>query len=183
MTHIDVRSALQSALHGQNSDLVTRPTGAAVRTIIEQRIAGLADGTVVYLDFTNIRILDRSCADEFVAKLIGPMAADQSQHEGYVIINGLTEDHLEAIEGVLEAHGLALVVQFADGISRLVGRVSAIERRCWEIVTRSGTAATDIIASTLGLPFDDCNELLDSLAQRRLLRRDADRYFALGTAA
>lgn len=183
MTHIDVRSALQSAMDGGNSDLVTRPTGAAVRTIIERRIAGLADGTVVYLDFTHIRILDRSCADEFVAKLVGPMTDEQSQHEGYVVLNGLTEDHLEAIESALEAHGLALVVQFADGISRLVGRVSSMERRCWEIVTRSGTAATDSIANALGLPVDDCSELLDSLAQRRLLRRDADRYVALGTAA
>jgi hypothetical protein len=183
MTHIDVRSALHSAMHSSNSDLVTRPTGAAVRTIIEGRIAGLADGTVVYLDFTNIRILDRSCADEFVAKLVGPRAADQAQHEGYVILNGLTEDHLDAIESALEAHGLALVVQFADGISRLVGQVSSMERRCWEIVTRGGHAATELIATALGLPFDDTHELLDSLAQRRLLRRDADRYFALGTAA
>jgi hypothetical protein len=183
MTHIDVRSALQSALDPSKSDLVTRTTGAAVRTIIEHQIAGLADGTVVYLDFTHIRILDRSCADEFVAKLIGPMAEEHSQHEGYVIINGLTEDHLEAIEGVLEAHELALVVQFADGVARLVGHVNELERRCWEIVSRGGTVATDLIASTLGLPFDDCHELLDSLAQRRLLRRDADRYAALGTAA
>jgi hypothetical protein len=183
VTHIDVRSALESALHTQNSDLVTRPTGAAVRTIIERRIAGLADGTVVYLDFTHIRILDRSCADEFVAKLVGPMAASQSQHEGYVVLNGLTEDHLDAIEGVLEAHGLALVVQFEDGVSRLVGQVSSMERRCWEIVTRSGTAAIDLIAETLELPVEDCHELLNSLAQRRLLRRDDDRYVALGTAA
>lgn len=183
MTHIDVRSALQSSVRGPYSDLVTRPTGAAVRMVIEHQIAGLADGTVVFLDFSHIGILDRSCADEFVAKLLIPMTSAHPAHDGYVVINGLTEDHLEQIEAVLNAHDLALVVQLPGGPTRLVGMVTDAERRCWDLVMAQGATPTATIANRTGLPTEDCQQLLDGLARRRLLRRDANGFAPLGAAA
>jgi hypothetical protein len=187
MTHIDVRSALRASVQGPYSDLVTRPTGAAVRMVVEHQIAGLADGTVVFLDFSHIGILDRSCADEFVAKLLLPMTSAHPAHDGYVVINGLTEDHLEQIEAVLNAHDLALVVQLPGGPTRLVGMVTDAERRCWELVMQQGATqgATPAaaIASGTGLATEDCQQLLDGLARRRLLRRDAKGFAPLGAAA
>ena len=183
MTHIDVRSALQSSVIGDFSDLVTRHTGAAVRTVIERQIAGLANGTVVFLDFTHIGVLDRSCADEFVAKLMLPLTDDHPAREGYVVFHGISDFHVETIESVLEAHGLALVVQFADGATRLVGAVSEAERRCWELVMQQGSAPADAVATETGLPGELCRAMLEGLARRRLLRRDADCFLPLGTAA
>jgi hypothetical protein len=183
VTHIDVRSALQDSVVGDFSDLVTRRTGAAVRTVIERQIAGLANGTVVFLDFSHIGVLDHSCADEFVAKLMLPLTDDHPAREGYVVFHGISECHVETIESVLEAHGLALVVQFADGAMRLVGAVTEAERRCWELVMQQGAAPADAVASEIGLPGELCSTMLEGLARRRLLRRDADRYLPLGTAA
>jgi len=183
VTHIDVRSALASSDVGTYSDLVTRRTGAAVRTIIEQKISGLADGTVVFLDFSRIGVLDRSCADEFVAKLLLPLTDDHPSHEGYVVIHGISEDHLEQIEAVLDVHGLALVVQMPGCPTRLVGKVTAEERRCWELVMFRGISLAANVADDTGLSTDACQELLDGLARRRLLRREADGYAPLGAAA
>lgn len=183
MTHIDLRTALESSLPGGYSDLVTRRTGAAVRTTIERQIAGLADGTVVFLDFSHIGVLDRSCADELLSKLMLPLTNDHPAREGYVVFHGISEDHLETIEAVLETHGLALVVQFADGVTRLVGAVTEEERRCWELVMQHGAAPVSAVAHAIGLSGDSCQAMLESLARRRLLRREADRYLPLGTAA
>lgn len=183
MTHIDVRSALQSSVPGDYSDLVTRRTGAAVRTVIEHQLEGLAAGTVAFLDFTHIGILDRSCADEFVAKLMLPLTSDHPARDGYVVFHGITEDHLEAIESVLEAHGLALVVQFPEQDARLVGAVSADERRCWDLVMRHGSSGAEAIAEEVGLPCERCRQMLEGLAKRRLLKREADRFLPLGHAA
>ncbi len=183
MTHIDVRSALSASIPGNYSDLVTRRTGALVRTLIEHQLAGLADGTVAFLDFTRIGVLDRSCADEFVAKLMLPLTDDHPARDGYVVFHGVSEMHIEAIESALEAHGLALVVQFPDGATRLVGPVSDAERRLWELVMHGGPCPVEQVAERAGLPCDDCRTLLESLARRRLLRRDADRYAPLGEAA
>lgn len=183
MTHIDVRSALRDSVAGDYTDLVTRNTGARVRSVIERQIAGLADGSVVFLDFTHIGILDRSCADEIICKLMIPLTADRPSRDGYVVFNGVTEDHLEIIEGVLSAHGLALVVQVSDGIVRLVGAVTDDERRCWEHVMQYGAAQPDGVAARTGMAGEACNAMLESLARRRLLRRERDRFVPLGSVA
>ena len=180
-TNIDVLTALQSGVPGGYSDLVTRRTGAVVRMVIERQIHGLANGTVVFLDFSHIGVLDHSCADEFVAKLMLPLMLEHPSHDGYVVFNGISEDHLETIETVLETHGLALVVQF-EGCTKLVGAVTTEERACWQLVMLHGAAIPETVALHTGVPDEACRALLESLARRRLLRRDADRFFPLGTA-
>lgn len=184
MTHIDVSRALHASVAGAYSDLVTRRTGAAVRTLIERQLSGLADGTVAFLDFSRIGVLDRSCADEFVAKLLLPLSEDQTARDGYVVFHGVSELHLESIEAVLEAHGLALVVQFPDGPTRLVGAVTPCQRTLWELVMSAGGAsAVELLAAAAGLDCEDARAQLESLARRRLIRRDADGFAPLGAAA
>lgn len=184
MTHIDVSRALKASVDGPYSDLVTRRTGAAVRTLIERQLAGLADGTVAYLDFSRIGLLDRSCADEFVAKLLLPLSNDRAGRDGYVVLDGVNDLHLEAIESVLLAHGLALVVQFPDGAAQLVGAVTECERRLWEAAMALGRACeVEPLARAAGLGCDEARTYLDGLARRRLLRRDADTFGPLGAAA
>lgn len=184
MTHIDVSRALHDSVEGPWSDLVTRRTGAAVRTLIERQLAGLADGTVAFLDFSRIGILDRSCADEFVAKLLLPLTDDHPARDGYVVFHGVNELHLEAIETVLEAHDLALVVQLPDGSPRLVGAVSPCERRLWEaVMARGGACALEPLAQAADLECEEAQRHLEGLARRRLLRRDADGFAPLGAVA
>lgn len=183
MTHIDVHSALQASTALPYHDLVTRRTGAAVRTLIEHQLAGLKDGTVAFLDFSRIGVLDRSCADEFVAKLMLPRTSDHPARDGYVVFHGVNEMHLETIESVLHAHGLALVVQFPDGAAHLVGAVSETERQLWDLVMRGPARHVEALAEAAGLPADHTRALLDSLARRRLVRHDDDTYRPLGAAA
>lgn len=181
--NIDVRSALQDAVNPAYADLVTRVTGQRVRTFIEQRIAALASGSVAVLDFSHIGLLDRSCADEILSKLMLPLTADHPSSDGYVVLRGISDHHLEIIEAVLEVHNLALVVQLPSADVRLVGAVSDQERRCWETVMRMGDALADAVAAEVGVACEACQEMLERLARRRLLRRDADRFVPLGAVA
>lgn len=181
--NIDVRSALQETVDPTYADLVTRRTGQLVRTVIEHRIADLADGSVAVLDFSHIGLLDRSCADEILSKLMLPLTAEHPSKDGYLLLRGISEHHLEIIEAVLEVHGLALVVQLPSTEVRLVGAVSEKERRCWETVMQQGEALVDALADELGLACEACQEMLERLARRRLLRRDADRFVPLGAVA
>ena len=183
--HIDVRSALDASINGGYSDLVTRRTGAAVRTVIERQLAGLANGTVAVLDFSHIGLLDRSCADEFIAKLMLPLTNDHPARDGYVVFHGVSEMHIDSIESALEAHGLALVVQFPDGVTRLVGAVSEEERRLWQVVMNGGATQVEQVAERAGLPAADCRSQLEALARKRLLRHsfDDDLFAPLGAEA
>ena len=67
MTRIDIGSVLRHSANVLFSDLVTRPTGVAVRRCLERELAGLHEGDVALLDFSQIGMMDYSCADEVVA--------------------------------------------------------------------------------------------------------------------
>ena len=183
MTNIDVRSALNQSLPGNYSHLVTRRTGMLVRSVIEHRLKGLADGSVAFLDFTHIGLLDRSCADELLSKLMLPLTTALPPRDGYVVLHGISDFHLEIIEAVLETHQLALVVQLPSLEAKLVGAVTDEERRCWEQVMRHGDVIADRVAAETGLTCESCQEMLEGLARRRLLRRVANRFLPLGEAA
>lgn len=179
MTRIDVGSVLRDSAKLPYADLLTRPTGAAVRRCIETELAALGDGDVAMLDFSQIGLMDYSCADEVVAKLL--IAYMGQAAERYVVFHGITDAHLEAIEDVLNHHGLALVVHFADGGARLVGTVSEEERLIWDIVYASGSSGTEDIAAAAGRESTEMELILGNMARRRLLQHNGTGYWPVGT--
>lgn len=108
--HIDVAGILRQTVSQGYSNLVTRPTGAAVRSYIEEQILRDNGCAVAVIDFTHVGMMDFSCADEIVAKLV--LRTEEQCPK--LIFSGLSEAHVEAIDVVLERHGMALVSHEAD---------------------------------------------------------------------
>src|SRR5687767_8140096 len=103
ISHIDVSSVLKRSVCDLYSNLVTRRTGAAVRIGIEQRLDEIGDNALAILDFSHVGLLEFSCADETVAKLLMQYASvDMPRREVYFVSYGMSESHMEAIEAVLE---------------------------------------------------------------------------------
>jgi hypothetical protein len=184
MMHIDLSSVLRQTLSCElYSNLVTRPTGAAVRTQIEALLADARERSLTVIDFSHVGMIDFSCADEIVAKLLLRYVAAESEHrEAYFLFRGVTDDHWDAIETVLERHALALVLETTDG-ARIVGIVNDGERVAWEKVYEMGRAGAADLASALGGRQDDAARVLDTLHRRRLLMRLDDGYVAVGGLA
>lgn len=113
--YIEVRALLRESPGGY-SDLVTRPTGRVVRERIEQAL--LPAPAVVRIDFTGVGCIDYSCADEIVAKLAHGRTV-------LVVLRGLHDGHFEAIEPVLARHGLAILLEHADGTLAALGPAAA----------------------------------------------------------
>ncbi|HET7583520.1 MAG TPA: hypothetical protein VFK13_01355 [Gemmatimonadaceae bacterium] len=176
INHIDLGTVLRRAVCDFYSDLVTRPTGAVVRSAIEQQLAEMGERTLTVIDFSRVGLLDFSCADEIVAKLLLQYAGGESPSERYFLFRGVSESHLDAIEAVLERHGLATVAECTDGGTMLVGRLGDEERRAWEIICRLGRAAAPALARESTLSVDACEALLESLCRRRLIMQDDDAY-------
>ena len=183
INHIDVSSMLRRSVCELYSNLVTRPTGAAVRSEIEQELDRIGDRALTVIDFSHVGLLDFSCADEIVAKLLLQyVSVDAPRREVYFVFRGISESHMEAIEAVLERHKLALVTQHADGESRLLGIIALEERRAWEIISQLGAGAVADVAAATGMPRDAAERMLDTLWRRRLLIRYDDGYVAVGSA-
>jgi hypothetical protein len=183
INHIDVSSMLRKSVCELYSNLVTRPTGAAVRCGIEQELDRIGDRALTVIDFSHVGLLDFSCADEIVAKLLLQyVSIDAPRREVYFLFRGISESHLDAIETVLERHNLALVTQHPDGQSRLIGIVDVEQRRAWEVICQLGAGASTDVADATGLSREEAERMLDTLWRRRLLIRHDNSYVAVGSA-
>ena len=177
--HIDVSTVLRRAVCDLYSNLVTRPTGAAVRTEIEQLLAASPGRMLTVIDFTHVGLLDYSCADEIVAKLLLRYVGEDAE-EDYFLFRGIGEHHLDAIEAVLERHGRALVLEEAPGQPRLVGVLEDGQREAWDAAVRLRRACPDDLARALGVAPADAEARLGDLSRRRLVMRLADGYVPVG---
>ena len=113
MNHIDISMVLRQTLACDlYSNLVTRSTGAAVRGQIEQLLSESRDRGIALtvIDFSQVSMIDYSCADEVVAKLLMRYESDDPPADAYFLFRGVSDDHWDAIEAVLERHGLALAL-------------------------------------------------------------------------
>ena len=180
--NIDVGVALRRSVAHLYSDLVTRPTGAAVRHEIEQQLALVNGRAFTVIDFSQVGLLDFSCADEVIAKLLLRYCADCPPHDGYFLFRGVREDHYDAIEAVLERHDLALAVETDDGVVRLVGAVDAGARAAWELLERTGGATADEVAAALAIDVAEAERRLALLCRRRLALPVDDGFMAVGLA-
>lgn len=180
--HIDVSSMLRKSVCELYSNLVTRPTGAAVRCEIEQELDRIGERALTIIDFSHVKLLDFSCADEIVAKLLMQyVSVDGPRREVYFVFRGINESHMDAIEAVLERHKLALVSQLADGAARLIGEIQDDERLAWETMARLGAAPSSEFATAAGMPQDAADRMLDTLWRRRLVIRYDGGYAAVGS--
>lgn len=181
--HIDVSFVLRESVSASYSHLVTRPTGAAVRSMIERELDRAApfNGAVTVIDFSHVGMMDYSCADEVVAKLLLPyMSSEGAPVERYFIFRGMSDSHLDAIETVLERHQLALVSQAESGTASVVGRLGSTEQRAWETVRVLGRAGVADVARATGLDDSAAHCALEALSRLRLVIPEADGYLAVG---
>lgn len=159
--------------------LVTRPTGAAVRSRIEAALAHSSCHTA-WLDFSEVELLDLSCADEVVAKLL---LAEAATPPPFLVLRGLREEQHEAIEHVLTHHRLAITAtRYGAEEPCLLGWASADARAAFEILIGGDGAAPAELATALGWSEGRAREALQALVAHRILRSDGARYRPLRTA-
>lgn len=181
ITQIDVRDVLVRLGHGR-PDLVTRSTGRAVRSSIEEGLARLSGRTIVVLDFSAVRIIDCSCADEIVAKLIQASLAAQAPLDAFFLLRGLNDHQLDDIEEVLRTQRLALVAE-TGGRLRLVGAVDDAAQLLFAHLADRGGAFAEELADELMWTIEAARAVLDDLAGRRLVLLDAGLYLPPNAAA
>jgi len=184
ITQIDVRGVLARVGPDwpDRRDLVTRHTGRAVRSSIETELALLSGRTVVVLDFSAVRIIDCSCADEIVAKLVLSSLVSESSLDAFFVIRGLDDDQMDDIDEVLRRQRLVLVAE-VGGALRLIGEVADEARLTFEYLANHGTAGAEELAVELARPLDAVRATLDELYLRRVLLRDSGCYRAPTVAA
>jgi len=152
---IDVRALVQRSQATLYSSLVTRPTGRAVRMAIESQLAEqvkTSDAPALSLiDMSEVSVLDFSCADEVVARLLARYMAEDRPLDAFFVFLGVAEHHLEPIEAVLARHDLVAVAEVAPNAFRLLGTVSREAQALWEALDSSSL-----------LPAEELNDVVEA---------------------
>lgn len=163
------------------SYLVTRHTGRTVRTSIEERLAEFDASVLAVLDLRHVPIIDFSCADEVVAKLVMrcPGAAEPRR---FFLFRGIADRHLEPIESALTRQELAAAGERVNGDPILIGSIEREAARVWREVWALGLAGPDSVARRLAVPEDTAADLLLGLSKRGLVIRRGDRFQSFGQA-
>lgn len=174
---IRIGNLLREAVSAPYRNLVTRPTGAAVRIRIEETLADSGCLTAL-LDFSEIELVDLSCADEVVAKLLLTVRTAY-----FVVLQGLREDHHEAIDHVLTHHRLAVTsVPPGSRAPRLLGWVRADAREAFTCICERGPIGVIDLSRRLGWSEARSREALGDLALNRVIRPIGELYYPLQTA-
>lgn len=181
---IDVCALARSAPASGRPHLVTRPTGRAVRKAIEGRLAAppvepaagspvrssASAALVSLVDFTRVHVMDFSCADEVVAKLLLRYLGPNRPRNAFFLFRAVAEAHRHALKEVLGRQGLAAVCDVGNGCFRLLGRASPGEREAWGTLERRRRMGPGDAATALG---SEGARRMHGLAERRLVYVDA----------
>lgn len=159
---IDVGHLVQRSVTSLYAHLVTRQTGRAVRLAIETQLAEAGERALSLIDLSEVTILDFSCADEVVAKLL-QRYQEEERTEAFFVFRGVSEPHRDQIEVVLERQSLAAVAETDPGRFELLGVRSPAEDEAWTDLEERGLVAAEEVAPGAH------HEALESLVARKLV--------------
>ena len=162
--------------------LVTRHTGRAVRLSIERLVEERSGPSLTVIDFREVAVIDFSCADEVVARLLHDTLsrpAHGARH--YFLLDGMEEGHIDPVSSALERRGLVVAARTVERRRILLGRVEGEARTVWEALSRAGQSGAAALAERLNGDPAACARCLSRLDDRRLVRGVGDVYASLFT--
>jgi len=170
MHKYDLHELIKEELKNGSSDLVTRPSGQVVRNRIETDIAKEDNGAVIALDFSKIGIIDYSCADEIVAKLISRLLGGE-YGDKYFILTGLNENQEENIEVALERKDLAAMAEMRHGEKLLLGSLHNYLKETLDLILKNGKLTAKELSQAMNLEANTSGTRLLNLHKKRLVKR------------
>lgn len=162
---IDVGHLVQRTMASLYSHLVTRQTGRAVRMAIETQLAEMGERSLSLIDLSEVTVLDFSCADEVVAKLLQRYEGEEHT-QAFFVFRGVHEPHRDQIEVVLQRQGLAAVAETEPGRFTLLGQRTPEEESAWATLEERGLVAKEEVEELF--PSAGVRQALDHLVERRL---------------
>jgi hypothetical protein len=166
---IDVGGVLRGSVESLYFHLVTRPTGRAVRLAIEEQVAESKRTALSLIDLSDVTVMDFSCADEIVAKLLMRFLEEDRPVDALFVFRGVRQSLHEPIQTVLERQELLAVVQDGDGDGgcALMGTRTEEEEYVWTVLEGRGQIGGGDVLEVFPRPHH--REILDELVLRRVV--------------
>jgi hypothetical protein len=173
MTKYDLYKLLKDELGNGSKDLVTRQSGEKIRRRIERDIEKEPDGTVIALDFSKIGVIDYSCADEIIAKLVSRLLSGE-YGDKYLLLSGLNENQKENIEVAAERKDLAVMAEMKDGGRVVLGSLNSYLRDTLDFIVNKKRATSKELSDARKIEANTSGTRLLNLYKKRLVKRVED---------
>jgi hypothetical protein len=170
MDRYDLHTLLKEELGNNSRELVTRPTGQAIRKRIEEGMEKEPGGSVIVLDFSKIGVIDYSCADEVIAKLVSRLISGE-YGEKYLLLSHLNENQRENIEVALERKDLAVMAEMRDGTRVVLGTLNNYLKDTLDLIVQKKKATSKDLADARKLEPNTSGTRLLNLHKKRLVKR------------
>jgi hypothetical protein len=170
MTKYDLYKFIKEELGNGSKDLVTRPSGQAIRERIERDMENESKGMVVALDFSKIGVIDYSCADEIVTKLLSRLLSGE-YGDKYLLLLGLNENQKENIEVALERKDLAIMAEMKDGNRIVLGNLNSYLKDTFDFIVKKKKVTSKDLADAKKIEPNTSGTRLLNLSKKRLVKR------------
>lgn len=170
MIKYDLYKILKKELKNGSSDLVTRPSGQAIRSRIERDIVKEGDRAVISLNFSKIGVIDYSCADEIVAKLVSRLLGGEYGNI-YILLTGINENQKENIEVALERKGLAIMAKTKNNKKILLGNINNYLKQTLDLILEKDKITARELSDIMKLEANTSGTRLLNLHKKRLVKR------------
>jgi hypothetical protein len=166
----DLYKLLKEELRNGSNNLVTRPSGEKIRQRIERDMEKEPGGAVIALDFSKIGVIDYSCADEIIAKLVSRLLSGE-YGDKYLLLTGLNDNQKENIEVALERKDLAVSAEMRDGKRAVLGGLNNYLKDTLDFIAGKKKATAKDLSAGLKLEANTSGTRLLNLHKKRLVRR------------
>ncbi len=170
MTKYDLYKFLKEELGNGSKDLVTRPSGEKIRLRVELDLGKEPEGAVVALDFSKIGIIDYSCADEIVTKLVSRLLSGEYGNR-YLMLSGLNENQKENIEVALERKDLAVMAEMKNGDRLVLGNLNNYLKDTLDFIVKKKKATSKELSDARKIEANTSGTRLLNLYKKRLVKR------------
>ena len=170
MITYNIYKLLKEELKNGSSDLVTRRSGRVIRERIERDITEEDNGEVIALDFSKIGVIDYSCADEIVAKLISRLLSNE-YGDKYILLTGLNDNQKENINVALERKDLAVAAEMRDGMRILLGDLNNYLINTLDVIQKKGKITAKELSEIKKIEANTSGTRLLNLHKKRLVKK------------
>lgn len=178
---IDLYQLLKEEIGNGSPNLVTRETGRIIRERVERE---LEKAEIIYLDFSKIGIIDYSCADEIIAKLVSRLLSGEYGVK-FIVLTDLNPTQEENIHVALEKKKLALLKQTATKVPtskkgsrnakeqglEIIGFIANHLREVFDLVNEKGKLTAKELSDELNLELNTAATRLLNLYKKYLVTR------------
>lgn len=174
MVNIKLTSIMQKQLKKSSRSLVTRETGRIILDRIEREIRASREGKVIFLDFSGVKVIDYSCADEVIAKLLTRLIAGEIGNR-YIVLRNLSDSHKENISVALERKYLAILATENKRNWEVVGTINNYLRETLELVMHRKRITVRELSNKLKLELNTASTRLLNLHKLKLVKKIAEK--------